>query len=311
MRARIGDAAVAEHLGGEPDRAVGLERLRPSWNRVPARDGEQPVRREPVEEGVPRLGRVQRVLAQREGAGRGRRPRVDERDLDEVVAVLRPRQVAARLVVDERDARIAVEVPREVAVNAVGDRQDVRVDLDPGDRALAELERREDVAAAADADHENGGVVERVVREVRDVVAEEVRLRRVACVAREHRRGVRVDAHDFVLGAKRAAASSSTARRHRPRRSVAVRIDGDAREGVPLLVSVRRVGLALGPYDAQQRVTLRVEVPVQELRSRRARRRRRARRSSRGDCRRRARRRTPRGLRAPRLRSSSSGRRGR
>ena len=106
-------------------------------------------------------------------------------------------------------------MPRVVAVNAVGDLQDVRVDLDPGDRALSELERRKDVPAAADADHENCSVVERVVCEVRDVVAEKDRLRRVAGVVREPRRGVRVDAHDLLLGAKRA--------RHRRRQPDAIR----------------------------------------------------------------------------------------
>ena len=106
------------------------------------------------EERRPRLDGVERVLAEHERAGGGRRPRVDERDLDRAEALGRARDEAARLVVDEAHARIAIEVAGEVAEPPVDGADDVLVDVDGGDRPRAEGERREHVAPAAGADHQ-------------------------------------------------------------------------------------------------------------------------------------------------------------
>ena len=67
----------------------------------------------------PGLDGVERVLAEHERAGGGRRPGVDQRDLDRPEALRRPRDEAARFVVDEAHARIAVEMAGEVAEAAV------------------------------------------------------------------------------------------------------------------------------------------------------------------------------------------------
>ena len=65
-----------------------------------------PRRRQPVEEDLPALARVEAVLGQRERAGAGRGPRVDQRHLQDVEPLRRPRQVRPRLVVHERHVRI-------------------------------------------------------------------------------------------------------------------------------------------------------------------------------------------------------------
>ena len=107
---------------------------------------------EPVEEEIPRLRRVERVLRERERTGPCGGPGVDQRDLDEVVLAVRAGQVAARLVVDDRHPRVLVEVACKVPKPLVRDVDDVAVDLQARDRPLTELERGEDVRSSADAD---------------------------------------------------------------------------------------------------------------------------------------------------------------
>ena len=55
---------------------------------VPARDGEHAARRQVIEEDAPGLDGVERVLGQHERAAGGRRPGVDQRDLDDVEAIV-------------------------------------------------------------------------------------------------------------------------------------------------------------------------------------------------------------------------------
>ena len=82
---------------------------------IPARHAQQAVVREVGQERRPRFDGVERVFAQHEGAGRGRRPGVDERDLDGAEPIARSRDEAARFVVDEPDAGVAIEMAGEVA----------------------------------------------------------------------------------------------------------------------------------------------------------------------------------------------------
>ena len=89
---------------------------------------------------------------------------------------VRAREVGPRFVVDDRDARIAIEVSGEVSELAVDDVDDVAVDLDAGHGTLSELERREHVTAAADADDGHVRGLADVVDEVLDPPPQEIAL---------------------------------------------------------------------------------------------------------------------------------------
>ena len=109
------------------------------------------------------------------------------------------RDVAARLVVDEADARIAIEVAGEVAEAAVQRLEDVGVDLDADDRLRAEAQRRQDVAAAADADDQRAPVRPQVVADVGDVVFEVLELLGRRRRLRQHGAGGDVDVEVQLL----------------------------------------------------------------------------------------------------------------
>ena len=116
VRAGLVDAEALQRGRPPASRAVDLRRAvadSTSARRSAAR------RRQVPQEDRPRLGGVDRVLAQHERARCGRRPGVDERDLDQVEAIAAPRDVAARLVVHEAHAGIAIEMAGEVAEAAV------------------------------------------------------------------------------------------------------------------------------------------------------------------------------------------------
>ena len=175
---------------------------------VPPRDREDAARRQPVEEVRPGFERVERILRQHERAARGRRPGVDQRDLDDVDRVAHARQVAARLVVDEADARVPIEMAGEVAEPAVDELEDARVDLDAGNPALAEHQRRQDVPAAAGADDNDLRGRADVVGDVGDVVLEVLNGGRIAVERRQLGAGIRIDVEvQFARGQIRPAAS--------------------------------------------------------------------------------------------------------
>ena len=122
------------------------------------------------EERRPGLDGVERVLAEHEGAGGGRRPGVDQRDLDGAEALRRARDEAARLVVDEAHARIRSRWPvkspkRPLTVPMMSLLISTAV-TDAG----AERQRREHVAPAAGADDERVVAAAQVVADVGDVV---------------------------------------------------------------------------------------------------------------------------------------------
>ena len=246
MIPRVGDSPLGQDLRGQGDRPVGLQR----GDRVAvavgvaevAGHGQDAVVLQAVHEQVPRVGRVERVLGQGERARGGRGPRVDQRDLDEVVAVLLAGQVAARFVVDDVDLRLAVEVPREVAVDPVGQVDDVAVHLDAGDGVGVELERGQDVGAATDAHDEHVGIGADEVGEVLDLVAQAIALVGVAAPAGQQGPGRAVDDQ-----AQRLAAGV-----------VGVAVHDESGEGVPSLAGVVAVALLLRPDDAQDRGPVRV-----------------------------------------------------
>ncbi len=108
-----------------------------------------------IEEDSPGFDGVERVLGQNERAACGRRPCIDQRDLNKVDPIVEPREIAAGFVVDELHARIAIQVPGEIAESTVDQVDDAFVDFDAGHLLLIEGQRRQHVptAACTDDDH--------------------------------------------------------------------------------------------------------------------------------------------------------------
>src|SRR5262245_3511354 len=102
-----------------------------------------------VEKGPPCVRCVERVLGQHERAARRGGPRVDERNLDQIDAIVETRDIAACFVVDKSHSRVAIEMPGEIAESPVDEFDDALVDFDSGDLTLIEDERRKHVPSAA------------------------------------------------------------------------------------------------------------------------------------------------------------------
>ena len=124
-----------------------------------------------AEEGLPRLGRVERILGEDERARGRRRPGVDERQLHEIEVTILTGEIAARLVDGERDLRVSLDMTGKIAEDLRRGAQDVAVHLDARHRLLVEDESGEDVASAADPHDEHVGVRTQIVGDVRHVVA--------------------------------------------------------------------------------------------------------------------------------------------
>src|SRR5262245_35711695 len=88
----LGDAVRKQGRDGKADHSAGLVHFA---TRVPAAHREQAVRVEPAEKALPGLDRVKTVFREREGAGAGRRPGIDEAHLDDVA---KKRGVRANLI---------------------------------------------------------------------------------------------------------------------------------------------------------------------------------------------------------------------
>ena len=141
------DAGVAQHLDRQGDQPVRLGRM---LLEVPARHGQHAALGQPGQEDLKRLAGVETVLAEDEGPRGGGRPGVGEGQLDDVEGLRGARRIGPGLVVDEGHPGIPVEVADEVP-EAAGDRgENVLVQLDPDDGPLVEVQRGEDVPAAAD-----------------------------------------------------------------------------------------------------------------------------------------------------------------
>ena len=141
---------------------------------MPARERQDAVRGEAIEKCPPCLHGVERMLGEHVRAGRARRKRIDERDLDDVEAPVQPRDVAAGLVVDELHRRSAIQVAGVGAERVVECLEDRFVHFDGNYLALAEGQSREHIPSAAGAHDQHAGVAAQVVGEVRDVVTEVV-----------------------------------------------------------------------------------------------------------------------------------------
>ncbi len=105
-----------------------------------------------------RLGGVERVLGQGIGAGRRRRPGVDERRLDDVVFLTAAPHEAAAIVDVHRDPAVGVDAARVVTKPVLHDvAGDDRIDFDAVDVPRAEHQGRQQVPAAAWADDQRRG----------------------------------------------------------------------------------------------------------------------------------------------------------
>jgi len=183
------DPPAQQRHRGERNQPVGFrKRLR----RVPARNAEQAIRIQMIEENLPAFDGVQAILREGEGAGAG--PGVDQRHLDHIVAFLRAREVGPRLVVDEPDLPLVREL-RELAAVPGQHLQRRRVDFDSGDARAFRPERREDVPAAADPDHRRVAPWPQVVGQRGDVETRPVEIASVPVPLGDGGAGLAVDQH--------------------------------------------------------------------------------------------------------------------
>ncbi len=251
MVARVLDALPLERGAGQRGQAI---HLAGPVAEVPAREGQHAVGREPIHKRVPGLDGVERVLGEHKRAGGRGHPGVDQRDLDDIVAIALARDIAAGLVVDELDARVAVEVAGEVAEALVDGVDGVLVDLDRHDRLLAEGQRREHIAPAARAHHQHARVGPQVVDDIGDIVLEEVDLAVVAVERRQDGAGAGVHAklelaHRPLVGWVGRADAPAVGRGQL--RGVAG--DGDPRERVPFLIQRSLLDIAAHIDQPQRR----------------------------------------------------------
>ena len=198
-----------------------------------------------------RFLRIQRVLGQRIRAGRRCCPRIDERRLNHVVALVRSPDEAAAVVDGDVDLRILVNRAREVAKLAEHDVvRDDGIHLDAVDAAGAEHQRRQQIPAAPGTDDERGEAdrsLHQVERQPGELVFQVFDLRQIAVEADDRRRGGRVDVHEARLGL--------LALVERAERPVAVRpvVHGHARERIPLREQHRVLVVPLRVADVERR----------------------------------------------------------
>ena len=99
MRSRVGNARVAQRSRGQRHEPLGLGR---GVRHIPPRHGKHPSVAELREKRPPSVARIQAILGKHEPSGRGRRPGVDQRGLDDIVFVAGMGDAHPRLLVNER-----------------------------------------------------------------------------------------------------------------------------------------------------------------------------------------------------------------
>src|SRR5437867_2871975 len=107
-----------------------------------------------IQEGPPRLFRVESVLRQDVGTGRRCGPCVDERRLDNPKFLRRSSDVASSFIVHERHSRVCLKFAGIIHKAFRQYSQNIAIDLDTSYVPLAKHQCRQNVSAAADADHE-------------------------------------------------------------------------------------------------------------------------------------------------------------
>src|SRR4051812_6311194 len=101
-----------------------------------------------TEEGHPRFGRIQTILAKNVGSGSRRGPRIDQRRLYYGKTILRSRHVTARFIVNQGNARQSVEIAGIFSKLPLQRIENAFVDLNADDSLLTEAQRRQNIAAA-------------------------------------------------------------------------------------------------------------------------------------------------------------------
>ena len=143
--------------------------------RVPAGYGEQAIRIQGGEKGLPTLDRIEPVLREREGAGTSGGPCVDHAHLDQVEFLLCPREPAPAVVDDEAHSRQVGDAGIAAQLGRIREEVDEDgIELDAGNVAEAKQIGRQHVTPAADTDDSGAPAVAGVVGEIGDVVAQEI-----------------------------------------------------------------------------------------------------------------------------------------
>lgn len=188
VAARIADAQAPGGRVGQDHQAIGLAAR-------PAREGQHALRAQVPDVLAHRLQRIESVLGEREGPGRSGGPGVDQRELDQVVALSRGAHEAAPVGHVRAHPRVVVEptapLPKASPHHVL---YDDRVDLHGVDVSGAVQQRREHVPPAARPDHERAPFGRHHVPQGRELVAQV--LVGVARQERDDGRGrLRVDVH--------------------------------------------------------------------------------------------------------------------
>src|SRR3954466_2921445 len=118
---------------------------------------------------LPALNGIKSIFGEREGAGAGCRPGVDEAHLDKVELFLGASKPTACLV-DENSGFRNVRQSIVLMEFPVQPTDENRIEFDAGDIREAEVMRGEKVAAAAHADHRRAAAVADAVSQVRHIV---------------------------------------------------------------------------------------------------------------------------------------------
>ena len=147
---RISDATLSQRLDGGREHLQRVARRHAD----PARDGEQAVRRQPVEQRAEGFERIERTFSQPMQAARGGREGIQQRDLDDVVEAAARVYEAAGIGDMHVDRRRVVEIAGESGELAAHEFHHLRIELDRIDRGRREQPRQQDVGAAARAEDE-------------------------------------------------------------------------------------------------------------------------------------------------------------
>ena len=161
LAGRLGDAPALQGLQRRQEqlRAVARRQLQPAGDREIAAG------REVIEISPERLDRVDEALAETDRAGGRGGEGVEQRNLDQIVAVRARGDEAARLADVHPDVGPLVQMAREIGVAAADQIDQLRVQLDRVDRARLVVQREQHVRAAARSEHQDARPVEQVVRQ--------------------------------------------------------------------------------------------------------------------------------------------------
>ena len=125
-----------------------------------------------VQIGCERLDRVDIALGEAERAGGGGGEGIDERQLDQVVALTAAGDKAARFGENDADLRTIVQMAGEIGVGLLDEPHELGVELDRIDLRGPMVERPKDIGAAAGAKDQNPRPLDQMVGQRRCRVVE-------------------------------------------------------------------------------------------------------------------------------------------